>query len=172
MATMPGWNEDDHPRHGGKFVPKGGPEHIADVSDKAIAKGNPETAGKRHRAREAAHRDAAERAKTPAERAVHLAHAAQAAGMARMHEWLANMQGAKTELRGDHGMAKWALNKLDKIKEHVKESGERVQKVEEAALAEGGMEKGAIEAARAVGEGAAGAAKAAVPGHPHHHGKE
>lgn len=75
---MADFNEEDHPRDGGKFTAKGGGPHVAgaEKAHAATAKaGQHKEAAAKARGAAKARRDAASKAKDPAERSEHLARA-------------------------------------------------------------------------------------------------
>ena len=157
------FREEDHPRDGGKFTATGGGPHVANTEHAAAGKAEHEQAAEKHKGAAKARRSAAAKTGDPVARSEHLARAAHHEARAAEHERAAGHGHEKS------GLAKWASEKLDKLKEHVKEAGEKAVKVEDATLAKGGIEKGAIEAAKAVAGGATSAALKAVPGGHHEH---
>ena len=166
------FREEDHPRDRGRFTARGGGAHVANAERAAGQKMTEHRqAAERRRGAAQVRRMAAANEKDPARRSEHLARAAHHEARAAEHEHLANAHE-----HGPHGekggLAKWAAEKLDKLKEHVHEAGERAAKVEEETLKEGGIERGAVEGAKALVGGAAGmagkVAGAALPGEAEH----
>jgi hypothetical protein len=180
MVGMAGWNEEDHPRDGGKFTSKGGSAHVGNAERQVAATHRKLGAERRIKAASSrsaakAHRLAAERAKDPAEKSEHLVRAAHHDERAAHHEGVARAHEENAKEQRGSGLAKWAAGKLDKLKEGVRGAGEKATKVEEQALTEGGIETGAVEGMKALAGGAAGAAgKAAGSALPseaeHRHG--
>lgn len=89
-------------------------------------------------------------------------------------------EGGHGEGHGEHGkheggIAGWLGKKLDSAKELVEHAGERVGRVEEQALEEGGLGKAALTAykeAASAGAGALGGVASKLGGEEHEHGHE
>ena len=129
---MGDWNEDDHPREGGKFTAKGGGAHVANTARAAEqAKEHVEKASK-HRSAAKARRKAAEKEKDPVRRSEHLARAGHHDDRAKHHEGKAGSHSKGKKKEG--GLAEWAAKRLEGAKEGVAKAGEKLNAVNDKVL--------------------------------------
>ena len=145
---MGDFNEEDHPRDGGKFTAKGGGTHVANTEKAATAEPRAGEAEKhwdaaaKRRGAAKARRAAAEKTKDPAERSEHLARANHHDEKAQAHEEHAMRAEGGKKGREEHPLAEWVAKRLEGAKEGVRQAGEQAteaqEKVEELKAPPGG----------------------------------
>jgi hypothetical protein len=146
------WDEDKHPRDGGKFTTVGGGPHVANTERAAGGKvGEHRQAAEKRRRAASARRAAAAKEKDPARRSEHLARANHHDEKAAHHEERAahheakgsaskggkasHSKGGKRE-KEKGGLGEWVAKRLEGAREAVERGGDAVNEAEEKALEE------------------------------------
>lgn len=139
---MGDFDEDKHPRDGGKFTSVGGGAHVANTEKATGGKvqAHQESASK-HRSAAKARRSAAEKERDPARRSEHLARANHHDERAAHHEARAEKHEAKggkgsagKKEKDEHPLAEWVAKRLEGAKEGVEKTGDKLKEAQERAL--------------------------------------